>query len=73
MIYCNAPNVETAKILSVFAFPGPSQYIYAKALLTALADRGHDVTSITVFPENKTLKNFREVGVPQNLALAERE
>ncbi|TMW46153.1 hypothetical protein DOY81_008765 [Sarcophaga bullata] len=64
-------NVNSAKILSVFGFPGPSQYIMASALLKALAERGHEITSVSTFPQKKPLKNFRDLPVMENSKLFE--
>lgn len=62
---------ESAKILSIFGFPGPSQYIMASALLKTLAERGHEVTSISTFPQKQPLKNFRDIAVMENAKLFE--
>ncbi|XP_075147152.1 UDP-glucosyltransferase 2-like [Haematobia irritans] len=61
-----ACSTQGAKILSVFPFPGPSQYIFISPLLKALAERGHEVTSVSTFPQTKPLKNFRDVAVMEN-------
>ncbi|XP_023293697.2 UDP-glucosyltransferase 2-like [Lucilia cuprina] len=58
-----------AKILSIFGFPGPSQYIMASALLKGLAERGHEVTSISTFPQKTPVKNFRDIAVMENAKL----
>ncbi|XP_061387713.1 UDP-glycosyltransferase UGT5-like, partial [Musca vetustissima] len=55
-----------AKILSVFPYSGPSQYIFISPLLKALAEKGHEVTSISTFPQKEKLKNFRDVPVMEN-------
>ncbi|XP_013113908.2 UDP-glucosyltransferase 2 [Stomoxys calcitrans] len=62
---------QGAKILSIFPYPGPSQYIYISALLKALAERGHEVTSISTYPQKEKLKNFRDVAVMENIHLFE--
>lgn len=62
-----------AKILSVFGYPGPSQYIMASALLKALAERGHEVTSLSTFPQKTPVKNFRDIVIEENVKLYERE
>ncbi|XP_075163346.1 UDP-glucosyltransferase 2-like [Haematobia irritans] len=62
---------QGAKILSIFPYPGPSQYIYISALLKALADRGHEVTSISTYPQKEPLKNFRDIIVTENIHLFE--
>ncbi|XP_065354388.1 UDP-glucosyltransferase 2-like [Calliphora vicina] len=58
-----------AKILSIFGYPGPSQYIMASALLKGLAERGHEVTSISTFPQKTAVKNFRDIAVMENAKL----
>ncbi|KAM7362331.1 uncharacterized protein ACRADG_013090 [Cochliomyia hominivorax] len=64
-----ASNTQGAKILSVFGFPGPSQYIMASALLKGLAEKGHEVTSISTFPQKTPVKNFRDIAVMENSKL----
>lgn len=74
LVFClifNSFVVQTngAKILSVFGLPGPSQYIMASALLKGLAERGHEVTSISTFPQKTPVKNFRDIAVMENAKL----
>ncbi|XP_065361634.1 UDP-glucosyltransferase 2-like [Calliphora vicina] len=66
-------NTQTnaAKILSIFGYPGPSQYIMAATLLKDLAERGHEVTSISTFPQKTPVKNFRDIAVMENSKLFE--
>ncbi|XP_065354386.1 UDP-glycosyltransferase UGT5-like [Calliphora vicina] len=54
-------NVECAKILAVFAFPGPSQYILVQPYLKALAAKGHELTVINAFPQKQPIANYRDV------------
>lgn len=54
-------RVESAKILAVFPFRGPSQYILVQPYLKALAARGHELTVISAFPQKTPIKNFREI------------
>ncbi|SPP83481.1 UDP-glucuronosyltransferase 2B15 [Drosophila guanche] len=56
-------SLEAARILAIFPFPGPSQYINVVPYLKALAARGHEVTSVNAFPQKKPLKNFRDIPV----------
>lgn len=65
--------INGAKILGIFVFPGPSQYIYGSALLKELAERGHEVTSISAFPQNTPLKNFHDISVSENTIVAKGE
>ncbi|KAM7361148.1 UDP-glucosyltransferase 2-like [Cochliomyia hominivorax] len=56
-------HVDGAKILALFPFPGPSQYILVQPYLKALAGRGHEVTVINAFPQKKPVPNFRDIPV----------
>ncbi|XP_013113911.2 UDP-glucosyltransferase 2 [Stomoxys calcitrans] len=67
----NSLAIEGARILSVFPYPGPSQYIFIEPLLKALAERGHEVTSISTFPQKEPLKNFRDVPIMENIKVFE--
>lgn len=64
MIFAVLPcQLEGARILALFPFPGPSQYINVVPYLKALAARGHEVTSVNAFPQKKPVKNFRDIPV----------
>ncbi|XP_065354385.1 UDP-glycosyltransferase UGT5-like [Calliphora vicina] len=54
-------NVTCAKILALFPFPGPSQYILVQPYLKALAAKGHELTVINAFPQKQPISNFRDV------------
>ncbi|XP_037824334.1 UDP-glucosyltransferase 2-like [Lucilia sericata] len=61
------PNsLYAAHILSLFAMPVPSQYAFIEPLLKELAARGHQITSITSFPQKQPIPNFRDVVVKKN-------
>ncbi|XP_036330023.1 UDP-glucosyltransferase 2-like isoform X1 [Rhagoletis pomonella] len=64
---CGVQRLHCAKILSIFPFPGPSQYICVQAYLKELAARGHEVTSISAFPQKKPLANFRDISMEEVL------
>ncbi|XP_016950388.1 UDP-glycosyltransferase UGT5 [Drosophila biarmipes] len=57
--------LQAARILAVFPFPGPSQYINVVPYLKELASRGHQVTSINAFPQKKPVNNFRDIPIPE--------
>ncbi|TMW45051.1 hypothetical protein DOY81_009869 [Sarcophaga bullata] len=59
-------NVKTARILSIFGMPIPSQYGFIEPLLKELAARGHHITSINNYPQEQPLENFRDVVVKEN-------
>ncbi|XP_054725200.1 UDP-glucosyltransferase 2-like [Anastrepha obliqua] len=61
-------RMQCAKILAIFPFPGPSQYICVQAYLKALASRGHQVTSISAFPQKEPLPNFRDISIEEVLS-----
>lgn len=41
-------NIETANILCLMGVPSPSHHIWNKSIMEALADRGHNLTILTV-------------------------
>lgn len=49
-----------ARILGIFTTPLGSHYILGSTLLTALADRGHDVTMVTGY-QGRKVENVRHV------------
>ncbi|XP_055537421.1 UDP-glycosyltransferase UGT5-like isoform X2 [Wyeomyia smithii] len=55
------PRIETAKILGVFPTASKSHYIVGSALMKALAEKGHEVTVISPFPQSNPLENFRDI------------
>ncbi|XP_061392913.1 UDP-glucosyltransferase 2-like, partial [Musca vetustissima] len=61
-----------AKILSIFGYPGPSQYFFISPLLKGLAKKGHEVVSISTFPQSEPVANFRDIGVMENSKLFEK-
>lgn len=52
---------ESYKILGIFHTHSKSHYIAGGALMKGLAEKGHDVTVISPFPQDKPLKNFQDV------------
>ncbi|XP_075169698.1 UDP-glycosyltransferase UGT4-like, partial [Haematobia irritans] len=52
-----------AKILAIFPFPGPSQYILVKPYLKTLASRGHELTVISAYPSKDNGSRYRDVAV----------
>ncbi|XP_016924989.4 UDP-glycosyltransferase UGT5 [Drosophila suzukii] len=57
--------LQAARILAIFPFPGPSQYINVVPYLKKLASRGHQMTSINAFPQKKPVNNFRDIPIPE--------
>jgi len=53
--------IRGAKVLGVFPFPARSHLMVQKALMFELARRGHEVTVVSFFPENKVTPNYTEI------------
>lgn len=54
---------ESYKILGIFHTSSKSHYIAGGALMKGLAEKGHDVTVISPYPQDRPLKNFHDVAV----------
>uniref|UniRef100_D3TPK4 UDP-glucuronosyltransferase n=1 Tax=Glossina morsitans morsitans TaxID=37546 RepID=D3TPK4_GLOMM len=52
---------NSAKILAIFPYPGPSQYILVQPYLKALAFKGHEMTVINAHPQTQQIKNYRDI------------
>ena len=53
--------IRAAKVLGLFPFPARSHLIVQKALMLELARRGHEVTVVSSFPENKAIPNYTDI------------
>jgi hypothetical protein len=58
---------DGAKILGVFPFPAKSHLMVHKALMLELARRGHEITVVSGFPENKPVPNYTDIVFKTNL------
>ncbi|KDR11536.1 UDP-glucuronosyltransferase 2C1-like isoform X2 [Zootermopsis nevadensis] len=63
-----APWSHGARILGVFPFPARSHVFVLRALMLELADRGHEVTVVSPYPESKPVPNYTEIYVTANLS-----
>lgn len=54
---------ESYKILGIFHTFSKSHYIAGGALMKGLAAKGHDVTVISAYPQDKPLKNYHDITV----------
>ncbi|PNF23047.1 UDP-glucuronosyltransferase 1-1 [Cryptotermes secundus] len=57
-----------ARILGVLPFAAPSHMIIHRGLMLELANRGHEVTEVTPFPESKPVPNYTNIAVNADLA-----
>lgn len=55
--------VFTLRILGVFPIPSHSHFIGGFRVMKELADRGHDVTLISSFPQKIPIKNLKDVAL----------
>ncbi|XP_076296635.1 UDP-glucosyltransferase 2 [Lasioglossum baleicum] len=67
VLHCVIAGGNGAKILGVSPYPGKSHYSVFEALLKKLAERGHEVVSITHFPQKKPLANFTDVDISSSM------
>lgn len=51
------------KILGIFPSMSKSHFIVGHALMRGLADAGHEVTVLSPYPQNKPVKNYRDIDV----------
>jgi glucuronosyltransferase len=58
---------DGAKILGMFPIPAKSHLIVDKALMLELARRGHEITMVSGFPENKPVPNYTDIVVKTTL------
>jgi glucuronosyltransferase len=57
-----------ARILGVFPFPAKSHMTIPRVLMLELASRGHHITEVTPFMENKMLPNYTQIKVEADFA-----
>uniref|UniRef100_A0A1L8E1B0 Putative udp-glucoronosyl and udp-glucosyl transferase n=2 Tax=Nyssomyia neivai TaxID=330878 RepID=A0A1L8E1B0_9DIPT len=58
-----ATQCQGAKILMAFPTPSRSHMIYASAIMKGLAARGHSVTVLSAFPQDKPIPNYRDIKI----------
>ena len=56
-----AHGAHGAKILGLFPLPGKSHFIVSSVLLKELANRGHQVTVFSPFPEKTPIPNYTDI------------
>ncbi|XP_056643375.1 UDP-glucosyltransferase 2-like isoform X1 [Diorhabda sublineata] len=59
LIIVSVSDINSAKILGIFAFFSPSHYFLGKELMVGLAENGNDVTMLTIFEEKNLPKNVK--------------
>uniref|UniRef100_A0A1B0GEE6 Uncharacterized protein n=1 Tax=Glossina morsitans morsitans TaxID=37546 RepID=A0A1B0GEE6_GLOMM len=61
------------KFLGVLHFASKSHYIVGSSLLKALANKGHEVTVVTSFTEQKPIKNYNEIPLKSVLKIMDKK
>lgn len=60
--------VDSYNILCFFPTVSKSQVVFAKPLLAALAEKGHNVTLVSTFTVQKNVPNYHEIIIPVDLS-----
>ncbi|XP_023702334.1 UDP-glucuronosyltransferase 2B31 isoform X3 [Cryptotermes secundus] len=58
-------DISAAKILGLMPTPSPSHHIWNRALMLALAERGHEVTVISPDPEKHPVANYTDIVIEE--------
>ncbi|KAM3961541.1 UDP-glucosyltransferase 2-like [Aphomia sociella] len=66
LIFLQNLNVNAFNILAIFPYQGKSHFIVFKKYLQELAHRGHNVTVISYFPEQKPANNYHDITLVEN-------
>ncbi|XP_037030946.1 UDP-glycosyltransferase UGT5-like [Bradysia coprophila] len=61
---CLGSAVDSYNLLCFFPTISKSQVVFAKPLLVALAEKGHNVTLVSSFSVQKNVPNYREIIIP---------
>ncbi|XP_044754883.1 UDP-glucosyltransferase 2-like [Coccinella septempunctata] len=56
-------SVHNAKVLSIFPMHSHSHFTLGFNLLQEMAKRGHEITFISPYPQEKPLKNLRDISI----------
>jgi hypothetical protein len=69
MVCIMSISVNSAKILVVAPMPSYSHFTVAFRLGKELSDRGHQVTTISPYPLQVPIENYRDVSVEENIEI----
>lgn len=61
MLLLGSPSSESFRVLGVFPHPAVSHFRAFQPLLRELAERGHDVTVVSYFPDETAPANYRDL------------
>jgi len=69
LLLATVSYVNSYKILGVIPTMARSHFFVGSALMKGLAEKGHQVTVVSAFPQKKPLKNYRDVPTPNILEI----
>jgi glucuronosyltransferase len=58
---------ESARILGLFPIPSKSHMAVNLAVVKELAERGHEVTVVSPFPEKSENPNYKNIALDENI------
>nr|XP_026493893.1 UDP-glucuronosyltransferase 2B18-like [Vanessa tameamea] len=64
-------QVQSLNILGVFPYQGKSHFFVFQPYLEELALRGHNVTVISCFPREKSMKNYHDISLADKVQILE--
>lgn len=62
-LICLVNLINGARILGIFPMPAHSHFSVGFRLLKELADRGHQVTMVSPYPQKTPIKNYKDVSL----------
>jgi glucuronosyltransferase len=66
LVVIGVHEVRGAKILGLFPLPSKSHFAVSSALIKELANRGHQVTVYSPFPEKSPIPNYTNIDTGAN-------
>ncbi|XP_050344523.1 UDP-glycosyltransferase UGT5-like [Nymphalis io] len=70
-IFTQFYQVHSLNILGVFPYQGKSHFFVFQPYLEELALRGHNVTVISCFPREKSMKNYHDISLADKVKILE--
>lgn len=66
LVFVPSPT-DGLKILGIFPSPARSRFFVGKSIMKALHSAGHEITMVSVFPQQKPMKNWTDIDIPELL------
>lgn len=63
-------STESLKVLGLFPYPGVSHFYFFHPIMRGLAEKGHDVTVVSHFPDKSAPPNYIDVPLPKTNTFA---